>query len=271
MTTTWRLAIAGVATSGLLLVAGAPALAQQLDTAVSAAEQATEEAAASQARIDNLANQTGDLFREYRATLQRIDSQQLFVEQQRVYLRSQESEIADLERQITEVGDVLRNLLPMQVQMINELAAFVDADIPFKRPERLARIARLRTYMDDPSISPAERYRQIVEAFQIEADAGRFLDTWSAPFIEDPLSDADPDPDAPTVDYLLIGRVAFVYMTQDESQMGIWNEQSGAWTPLPSSFRLDIRSAIRMAKEVTSPDVFMAPVYGATMADGSQG
>jgi hypothetical protein len=263
------LAVAGAATAGFI-VASTPALAQ-LDQTVTEAERSTAAAAASQTRIDRMADETGDLFREYRATLQRIDSQQLFVEQQRVFLRSQENEIEDLERQITEVGDVLRSLLPMQFEMIEELGIFVEADIPFLRPERLARVQRLSGYMDDPAIAPAERYRQIVEAFQLEADYGRFLDTWSAPFVDDPLSGADPDPDAPTVDYLLIGRVGYIYMTQDESEMGIWNEESKSWDQIPGSFRLDIRRAIRMAREVTTPNVFMAPVRGATTAAGPQG
>jgi hypothetical protein len=270
MRTTWRFAVAGAAAAACTIVAGGSAFAQ-LDAAVSEAERSTAAAAASQRRIDGLADQTGDLFREYRATLQRIDSQQLFVEQQRVFLRSQENEILDLERQITEVGDVLRDLLPMQFEMIEELGAFVAADIPFLRQDRLQRASRLRTYMDDPGISPAERYRQIVEAFQIEADYGRFLDTWSGPFLPNPLSDADPDLDARTVDYLLIGRVAFIYMTQDESEMGIWNEESKSWDQIPGSFRLDIRRAIRMAREVTTPNVFMAPVRGATTAQSPQG
>ncbi len=269
MTTTWRLAVAGVATAGLL-VASAPALAQ-LDAAVNEAEQSTAAARRSQAQIDDLAEQTGDLFREYRATLQRIDSQELFVEQQRVFLRSQEAEIADLERQITEVADVLRNLLPLQFQMIDELGAFVEADIPFRRDERIARVARLRRYMDDPSIAPAERYRQIVEAYQLEADAGRFLDTWQGPLLTDPLSDEPPDEAAPTVDYLLIGRVAFVYITQDGNDAGIWDPDARAWATLPGSFRTDVRNAIRMANEVMAPDVFLAPVRGATAAAGPQG
>jgi hypothetical protein len=159
----------------------------------------------------------------------------------------------------------------MQFEMIEELGIFVEADLPFLRADRVSRVRRLRSYMDDPSISPAERYRQIVEAYQLEADYGRFLDTWAGPYVADPLSGADPDPDASTVDYLLIGRVAFIYMAQDESEMGIWNEEAKAWDRVPDTFRLDIRRAIRMAREVTTPNVFMAPVRGATTAESPQG
>lgn len=268
MRTTWRVAVAGAATVGFL-VASVPALAQ-LDATVTEAERATAAAAASQARIDSMANETGDIFREYRATLQRIDNQRLFVEQQRVFLRSQENEIVDLERQITEVGDVLRNLLPMQFEMIEELNTFVNADIPFHREERLERIQRLRGYLDNPAIAPAERYRQIVEAFEIESDYGRGLSTWSGPLLTDPYADTV-DPNAATVDYLLIGRVAWIWAAQDLSRMQIWNEEARAWQDLSGEFRTGVRDSIRMAREVASPNVFMAPVPGATPVSGPQG
>ena len=269
MTTTWRLAVAGAATAGFL-VAGAPAWAQ-LDQTVSESERATADAAASQARIDRLADETGDLFREYRATLNRIEAQRLLVEQREVFLESQQTEITDLERQITEVADVLRDLLPLQFEMIDELDAFIRADIPFQRQDRLDRISRLRGYMDDPNIAPAERYRQIIDAYQIEADYGRFLDAWQAPLNLEPLSNAPADPNAPTVDYLLIGRVAWVYMTQDDTQAGIWNAATNSWDDLPGSFRADIRNAIRMASGTRAPNVFLAPVPGATRVEGPQG
>jgi len=225
MTTNWRLAVAGAATACLLVVS-APAMAQ-LNETVNEAERSTAAAAASQARIDGLADQRGDLFREYRATLQRIDAQQLFVDQKKVFLASQTNEITDLERQIAEVEDVLRNLLPMQYEMIENLQAFLDVDIPFLRDERAERVARLTGYMNNPAIAPAERYRLIVEAYEIEADYGRFLRTWSGPLIRDPLSDEPPDESVKTVDYLLIGRVAFLYAAQDGSEMGIWNAEIG--------------------------------------------
>lgn len=269
MTTTWRLALAGAATASLL-VAGAPALGQDnnLNSAVNEAESSTSAAAASQARIDALASERGDLFRDYRATLQRIDAQALYVDQQRVFLQSQENEISDLERQITEVEDVLRNLLPMQYEMIENLEQFVNADIPFLRNDRLDRIARLKAVMDNPAVAPAERYRLIVEAYQIEADYGRFLRTWAGPLNRDPTSDEPPADDAKTVDYLLIGRVAFLFAAQDGSEMGIWNAEAGAWDDLSGSFGTEVRRAVRMAKEVTTPEVFLGPVPGATNASG---
>lgn len=264
MKSTLRVAVRGVAMAALIAVA-APSYAQ-LNQAVSEAERATAAAAASQQRIDNLADEAGDAFRAYRAALQDIDRRTIFVEQQRVFLQSQQNELDDLERQITEVDDVLANLTPMMFEMIDELDAFIQLDIPFKVDDRNDRIARLRDLMDQPptQVPPAEKYRKIIEAYQIETDYGRFIEAYEGPFMEDPR--AATDPDAPVVDYLRVGRVAFIYMFQDESRLGIYNADTQSWDDLPGSYRLEIRKAMRIAREVTTPDVFLAPVPGARSA-----
>ncbi len=241
-----------------VMVAGAPASARQaqLDRAVAQSEQATTNGQQSQTRIDALEERRGDLFREYRATLQRIESQELFLDQQRVFLQSQANEIDDLQRQIEEVDDITISLLPMQFEMIDQLETFIMLDIPFKRDERMKRVADLRALMDRPDVPVSEKYRKIIEAYEIEAESGRKLTYWEAPFGD--------GPDAPLVDYLLIGRVAWVYMFKDESRLGLWNSEEGAWDNLPGSYRGDLRQAIRIARETATPNVFLAPVSGAT-------
>ncbi len=257
MTSIWRFALRGAAVA-TALVMGAPAMAQ-LTAAVNEAENATAAAAASQDRIDRIADETGDLYREYRAVLNQIESQKLFVDQQRIFVRSQNAEIEDILVQIGEVDNVRKSLLPMQLEMIGRLEDFVNLDIPFLSRDRKKRVADLKVLMNQPDVPPAEKYRKIVEAYQIEAEYGRKLATYEAKFGD--------DENAPVVDYLKIGRVAYLYMSKDESQLGIWNSETNSWDDLPGSYRLELRKAIRMAKEVASPDVFTAPVPGPTNAN----
>ncbi|MCG8442233.1 MAG: DUF3450 domain-containing protein [Caulobacterales bacterium] len=259
MTRHLRLSWAAAAAAAVLT--SAPALAQ-LDQTIQTASRATAAAAASQERIDQLDEERGDIFREYRKVLQEIDTQKLFVEQQKIFLTSQENELADLRRQIGEVENILRDLRPMQLEMIANLEEFVRLDLPFLRDERTDRLERLRELMDQPptTVPPAEKYRKIIEAYQIESEYGRFLRTYDGPLWTD-LNSA-PAPDAPTVDYLLIGRVAFLYLTQDDSDLGMWDSAAGAWRSLPGSYKRDVRQAIRMAREVATPNVFMGPIPG---------
>jgi hypothetical protein len=264
MKSTLRVAVRGVAMAALLAVA-APSYAQ-LNQAVSEAERATAAAAASQARIDRVADEAGDAFRDYRAALQTIERRELFVEQQRVFLQSQQNELTDLESQIGNVDEVLQGLTPMMFTMIDELESFIELDIPFLMDDRRERIVRLRELMDEsPSdVPPAEKYRKIIEAYQIETDYGRFVAGFEGRFSDDPH--ASTDPDAPVVDYLRVGRVSLIYMFKDGSRMGIYNPEAKQWDDLPGSYRLDIQKALRIAREVTTPDVFTVPMRGARSA-----
>lgn len=262
MTKKWALAC-GCAAAAMALAWAAPSAAQ-LDRALKESENATSEQRASQQRVDELQEAAGDLFREYRATLQRIDSQKLFVAQQEVFLRSQAAEIDDLKRQIEEVDDVTKSLIPMQREMIDRLEEFISLDLPFKLDERQARVKRLRELIDRPDVDWSEKYRKIIEAYEIEAQYGRGMRHFEGKVNPD-------EPDGKTVDFLLIGRVAYIYAAQDESEMGIWESASKSWKRLPDSYRLNIRGAIRIAKEVTTPDVIIAPVPGPTVAEQGRG
>ncbi len=249
-----------------VLAAGATAQSQ-LDRAVDQSERATESAQQSQAQINRIDDQRGDLFAEYRATLQRIESRSLYVEQQEVFLQSQANEINDLRRQIDQVDEITSDLYPMQFQMIDELERFIMLDIPFRRDERLRRVERARTNMDDHNIAPAEKYRSIIEAYEIEADYGRFITSWEGELTN--------DPNAPKVDFVLFGRVAWVYMTKDESELGIWNPQggeagNGGWESLSNSYLTDVRQAKRIADEQASQNILRGPVPGPTVvSDGA--
>jgi hypothetical protein len=167
------------------------------------------------------------------------------------------------------VDAVLTSLDPMMFQMIEELDNFISLDIPFLIDDRRDRVANLRELMDEPptDVPPAEKYRKIIEAYTIETDYGRFVSAYDGPFSEDPHAASDPD--APNVDYLRVGRVSWIYMFKDGSRMGIYNPETKAWDNLPGSYRLDIQKAMRIAREVTTPDVFVAPVPAATSASGS--
>lgn len=244
-----------------LALGGVAPAAAQLDRAVDQAEQATQSAQTSQERINRIDDARGDIFAEYRATLQRIESRSLYVEQQRVFLQSQRNEIDDLRRQIDQVDEITSELYPMQFEMIDALEQFILLDVPFQLDERLRRVREARELMDAHDVAPAEKYRKIIEAYELEVEYGRFVEAW-----EGQLS---PEPDAPVVDFVRYGRVAWVYMTKDGGRLGIWNTQTNDWDPLSSSFLPDVRFAKRIADELASADLYRAPIPGPTDASSS--
>ncbi len=240
---------------------GGAVQAQQLDQTLQTARQSTTAGAQTQQRIDTLDDQRTDIELEYRALLEQIESQRLFVEQQQVFIRSQENEVTSLQQQIERVDNIERDLAPMMREMVVNLENFVNLDLPFRMEGengRLARIEGLYELLDDPNISPAERYRVILNAYEIEASYGRSLNAYEEEILEDgiPVS----------VNVLQIGRVAAIRV-YDDGRMTIRHSNSSDWESLPGSYEANVTRALRIAQEVTTPSVFLAPLPGPTVAN----
>lgn len=240
---------------------GGAVQAQQLDQTLQTARQSTTAGAQTQQRIDTLDDQRTDIELEYRALLEQIESQRLFVEQQQVFIRSQENEVTSLQQQIERVDNIERDLAPMMREMVVNLENFVNLDLPFRlegENGRLARIEGLYELLDDPNISPAERYRVILNAYEIEASYGRSLNAYDEEILEEgiPVS----------VDVLQIGRVAAIRVYAD-GRMTIRHANSSDWEDLPGSYEANVTRALRIAQEVTTPSVFLAPLPGPTVAN----
>jgi len=253
--------------AGLLAALGAVTAAgaahAQLDQAVQVSTQSTQEGQQSQDRVEQLDDQRGDLAREYRAVLQQIESQQLFIQQQEVFLRSQQNEIESLEAQIGRVESVKVELLPMMREMVEALDDFVQLDLPFDRGDRMERIDGLYEILDDAEVSVAERYRVIVNAYEIEASYGRGIDA-----SEGPLEGADNE----VVDFLRIGRLMLIYKRKDSDEYGYWDRESGSWKPLQGDYSLELSKAFRIARNAAAPEILLTPVPGpsdATMQTAS--
>ena len=232
----------------------------QLDQTLNVARQNTNEGAQTQRRIDQLDDQRTDIELEYRALLEQIESQRLFVEQQQVFIRSQENEVESLTSQIERVDDIQTDLAPMMREMVQNLEEFVNLDLPFRlegENGRLARIEHLYELVDDPEVSPAERYRVILNAYEIEASYGRSLNAYDEEVLEDGI------PVQVTV--LQIGRVGMIRQYPDK-RMTMLHNGSSEWVDLPSSYEANVTRAIRIAQEVTTPSVFLAPLPGPQVA-----
>jgi hypothetical protein len=116
--------------------------------------------------------------------------------------------------------------------------------------------------MGDPNLSAAQRYRLIVEAYQIENEYGRTVG-WYEGSVDDGGT-------LRTGEFLRIGRVALMFKTADDSVLKIWDKDQKAWVNLAKSYLPDVRLGLRMAKEQTSPDLLPVPVKAPTKASAAQ-
>lgn len=220
----------------------------------SLAEQKASDAssAKSQQRIAQLADQTSELIGEYRLALQKLDRVKIYNNHLQTLVNDQEREKADVQRQLEDFQVVQTDIVPLMFDMIESLARFIEADLPFNLLERRERVDRLREMMDDSEITISEKYRKIMEAYQIEVGFGRDM--------EAVVGDLTAGGETRKVEYLRIGRILLAYQTANKEETGFWNKNTGQWELLPDEYRSAITEGLRIARKQAAPDLLMLPI-----------
>ena len=249
-----RGAIAAALVVGLALSANAQG---QLGQAITAGESATKKAEQTQDRINQLDDERSDMVREYRTLLQRTTAADLYARQQAKVVESQERELASLQEQLGRVDEITAQTVPMLEDMITDLELFVEADLPFRKAERMASIEELKTAMTNAQVPIVEQYRLIIESYKREMEYGRTIDTWPETITID-------DKEV-KVDMMLYGRVALVYLSPDKKYAARYDRATDAWVPVSGGFKEDIAKAIKVAKQTTTPSVLYAPATKLTV------
>lgn len=229
------------------------ASAQQLDPPIDAQIEANQAGAAAQKEVEEISNETDTLTAQYRLTLKKIESLQIFNRQLSQVIESQNEELESLQRQIDSVEEVGRAVTPLMLRMIEALDQFVAFDIPFLVQERKDRVASLRVLMRRSDVAEPERYRRILEAYQIENDYGRTIDSHSGTI--------EKEGQRVPVDFLRIGRIGLMYKTRDGEEYGAWNHDSKEWETLdPSEYANWIDEGLRVAKKQSAPQLIRVPL-----------
>ncbi len=241
------------ATLGLILSAApSPPAGAQLDEAVGTRDRANADGTASQKRIDGLSDETENLQRAYREALRQIEALEVYNGQLEELVAAQEEEETSLQQQIDDVELVGRQITPLMLKMIEALGAFVELDVPFLLDERRARVANLQELMGRSDVSEAEKFRRILEAYQIENDYGRTIEAYEGRLVG--------EGDARTVTFLRVGRLTLVYQNLDGSESGVWDRKTKSWLPLGGEHRVPIRQGLRIARKQAAPDLLRLPV-----------
>jgi len=243
-----RSVIAATLVAGLTL----PAVAQgQLRPALNTGEQATRNAERTQERINQLDDERSDMVGEFRTLLQRKQAAELYARQQEKVVESQRRELASLTDQLGRVDEITAQTVPMLLDLITDLEAFVEADLPFKLDDRRERLETIQTAMDSADVPIVEKYRLIIEAYQTEMEYGRTVQTWPETVT---IGDNEVK-----VDMFLYGRVALVRMSPDRRYAQRYDRATREWVDVENKFKADIEKAIKIAQGRTTPGVIYAP------------
>jgi hypothetical protein len=246
-----------VSAAAIAVALGAPAFAQ-FSSAIDESQATANEAKTSQQRIDQLDDQTAAALNDYRANLKQLDAARRYNASLERQIDAQVRQMARLRQDLENVSGLQRAVTPLMEDMLATLGQMVDADVPFSIADRKERVARLNRTMGDPNVTAAQRYRLIVEAYQIENEYGRTVG-WYDGSIDDNGKEV-------TGEFLRIGRMALIFKNADDSILRVWDKDKKAFVNLNSSYLPDVRYGFRMAKEQTAPDLLFIPVKAPTKA-----
>jgi len=236
---------------GLLCMAGGAA-AQEVEGALDTAASMDDAARRSQANIDQTVDEARSLERQYSAIIKEIDGLEVYNALLQKQIDSQNQEMADLNRSIDQVSVIERQVTPLMIKMIEALDQFVELDVPFLLEERRQRVAFLRTLLERSEVTVAEKFRRLLEAYEIENDYGRTIESFKGSLEVDGASRE--------VDFLRIGRTALLYQTVDAEIFGMWDNAKREWVSLPAEYRNQIRAGIRMAHKQIAPNLLLLPI-----------
>jgi hypothetical protein len=247
-----RITTAATSITVMSMLAVATVSAQDLDEPIEKRVEANVTGAESQTRVEKIADATDTLISEFRLTNKKIESLNIFNRQLTAVIVSQDEELESLQRQIDDVEEVGRSVTPLMLKMIDSLDRFVQLDVPFLAEKRKARIDGLRVLMRRSDVADAERYRRILEAYQVENDFGRTIEAYAGTVEKDGA-------DVP-VDFLRIGRIGLIYLTRDGAEVGAWNKEAGYFEPLDSSYFNWVAEGLRVAKKQSAPQLIRIPL-----------
>ena len=243
-----RLAHLLVAIVTVMLAAPAGA---QLQEALNAQVAADKESADTQNQINTIRDRTRDAQGRAAQATADADSLDRYNNQLQEQVKSQQTEIASIERQLTEIETTNREVQPLMQQMVDTLAQFVALDVPFLLEERTARVQSLKDMMARADVTISEKYRRILEAYLIELEYGRTLSAYQGPL--------GTGADVRTVEFVQLGRVSLMYRTIDCSETGYYDSTKKTWVP-DASYKQAIETAIRMARREGASELLTVPV-----------
>ncbi len=253
-----RLIVPVLAVPLLFLSAGVQS-AGKVDKILSVEQARTSESAKSQQKINKENDQANDLLSDYKSVLKVVEGLEVYNGLLQKQLDDQNKELGQLEKSLNDVSLIERQIIPLMVRMIDSLDQFIQLDIPFLPQERSNRIARLKKMMERSDVTAAEKFRRVLEAYQIENDYGRTIEAYKGT--------AEVAGKEREVDFLRIGRTVLIYQSISREHTGMWDRKTASWKELPAQlYRNSVTKGLKVARKQVAPDLLMLPIQAAEAA-----
>ncbi|MBQ4833367.1 DUF3450 domain-containing protein [Pseudoalteromonas sp. MMG010] len=238
-----------------IVAASAAVQANDLNKVIDKSSKINETAEQSQIKIDKIADSMQGRLQQFKILNKEIDGLAVYNAQLTKQLSNQIEEMESLNFSMDQVSIIERQITPLMLRMITGLEQFVSLDVPFLKEERTKRTDSLKAMMDRADISSSEKFRRVLEAYQVEVDYGRTIESYTALLTVEGKERE--------VDFLRIGRLELIYLTRDGKQAGSWNKESKSFVSLPDSAISQINKGLRIARKQLAPDMLTLPVHAA--------
>ena len=231
-------------------------VAQTVDDVLVADAKRLQLAQASQERINERVQGTRTITDQYRAINKEIDGLKVYNRLMAAQVQGQEATLADIKISMDQVDVINRQIFPLMERMTDGLEQSVSLDIPFLLEERINRIDVLKETLARSDVSVSEKFRKVMEAYQIELDYGS-----SAEFYKQSLNLGE---DYGVRDYnmLRIGRIGLYFQSDNSDITGMWDANVGDWV-IDDDHRNEIRKGLRMARQLIAPELMLIPLPAA--------
>lgn len=234
-----------------LLTLSSVTSANDLNTARNVEAQTITQSAQSQARINQSSDKAFELKSDIAMLEQEVANLEVYERHLKDVVDNQQQEMASIDRQLEQISDTRQGVVPLMYQMLEGLEQHIASDKPIRQQARLARLDELKALMPQADVSDAEKYRRILEAYQIEMDYGIKLGSYRS------LINVGSEIEA---EQLYLGRLSLVARSLDRNQYWTWDSLQNSWVAVDAALAPQIDKAFAIANKQASPALIELPV-----------
>ncbi|MGO2012551.1 MAG: DUF3450 domain-containing protein [Pseudoalteromonas sp.] len=250
-----RKSLVATALVGAFAFASSNVIADPLKDVQNADQQIQKSAVKSQTKIDNIFGQTQDLVAEYRGLVDETELLKVYNDHVARLVADQNDSIESFDRQIATIDNTKQNVVPLMYRMIDTLEEFIQADVPFNLENRMGRVETLRDIMASSSVTTSEKFRQVLEAYTVEASYSSAVNATQGTLESEGKNI--------NVDFGRLGRITYVAQSFDLKHAWVWNNNTKQWEKLGEEYLNPVKEVIRMARKQATLELVKLPIFGA--------
>jgi hypothetical protein len=224
---------------------------QLLQQAIDREASSSNEAANRQEFIDNIDTQIIVLTGDIQFLSQQLDLTNIYNRQLQELIDSQNAEIISINEQMVELDKTNKGILPTLEEMVGTLESIINNDTPFLLTERKARVVELKDILKQSNISTSEKFRRVFEAYQIENEFGRTIESY-----RDEISF---DSETYNVEVFRLGRVGLYARTSDGRHTAMYSKKEGKWIR-KKGIDNELIIALKIARKELPPSLLKLPI-----------